>query len=97
MVSYRAALMLAVRRRVSTETERAETEAMSERQRVSGQKRYLSSVIATCPECGTGARVSSSEIRFDDTGCRLLSAGPPHSCAHLNAVISAAQELLRDL
>lgn len=70
---------------------------MSEHQRAKGKHSHVSLVIATCPECGTGARVSSSEIRFDDIGCRLLSAGTPHSCTHLNAVICAAQQILRDL
>jgi len=70
---------------------------MSERWQVNGKKSHLSSVIVTCPECGTGARVSSSDIRFDDTGCVLLTAGTPHSCENLSAAISAARQILRTL
>jgi hypothetical protein len=49
-------------------------------------------ILATCPECGAGVRISSEHIKVD--GCELLTECVPLSCIHLSPVISAAQQIL---
>jgi len=64
---------------------------------MSEHPRAVSSVMATCPECGIGARVSSHGTRVDNDGCELLTGCTPLSCTHFTGAIAAAQEILRKL
>jgi hypothetical protein len=64
---------------------------------MSEHPRAISSVVATCPKCGLGARVSRHGTRVDDNRCELLTGCTPLSCAHFTDAIAAAQELLRKL
>jgi hypothetical protein len=64
---------------------------------MSEHPRATSSVMATCPECGLGARVSGHGTRVDDNRCELLTGCTPLSCTHFTDAIAAAQELLRKL
>ena len=59
--------------------------------------RAISSVVATCPECGLGAQVSRHGTRVDDDRCELLTGCTPLSCMHFTTAIAGAQELLRKL
>jgi hypothetical protein len=54
-------------------------------------------IMATCPNCGSGVRVSANEVKLDANGCELLDAFTPLSCMHLRPVISVVQELLEKL
>ena len=54
-------------------------------------------IMATCPRCGAGARVSSTDIRVDETSSEVFAPCTPRSCEHLGAAIAAAQQLLRNL
>jgi hypothetical protein len=62
---------------------------------MSDHPRSVSSVLATCPECGLGARVSGRETRVDDDRCELLTGCTPLSCTHFTSAVAAAQEILR--
>jgi hypothetical protein len=65
--------------------------AMSARARINGPNHIL--VMTTCPRCGTGAKVSSTDIRVDETSSELFAPCTPRSCEHLGAAIATAQQL----
>jgi hypothetical protein len=54
-------------------------------------------VMATCPQCGTAAQVTSGRAYIDDKGCELATACEPLSCRHFGPALSAARELLLKL
>ena len=64
---------------------------------MSEHPRATSSVMATCPECGLGARISGHGTLVDDNSYELLTGCTPLSCMHFTSAIATAQELLRKL